>query len=355
MYFVEAEYVKKFTEGDAAHYAASYDELGIDVDDLLKKADIPRYVIDLGTDPGGRLLALAYQGTGSAFIYRRSIAKDVWGTDDPEIIKNKIGPGWDRFFEAAAELKAKGYGIVSGYDDIWYAVKSSADTPWIVDGKLNIDPKREAFLDLAKRLRDGGYTNNTKSWTDEWYDAMSDNAPRKIFGFLGPSWFVNYVLDLSCGGDEAGKGTYGDWAVCEPPVGFFWGGFWVFANKNSPYREAVGDIIEWITLDISETGFQYSFANGTFDTGGIREAVTSGAVMRKVSGESGVLGHQDMFVVFDKAARLARGDNITQYDILLNSLWVNQAYEYAEGRKTREQAIEDFKKKAEESLGIPAE
>ena len=60
--------------------------------------------------------------------YRRSIAKDVWGTDDPKTVAEKIGAGtnsWDTFFSAAAELKAKGYGIVSGDGDIWHAVENS--------------------------------------------------------------------------------------------------------------------------------------------------------------------------------------------------------------------------------------
>jgi hypothetical protein len=76
-----------------------------------------------------------------------SLAKATWGTDDPAEIAKKIGPGWDQFFAAAAELKAKGYGIVSGDGDIWHAVDNSSEKGWIVDGKLTIDPKREAFLD----------------------------------------------------------------------------------------------------------------------------------------------------------------------------------------------------------------
>ena len=90
-----------------------YKDLGIDVDKLLKEAEIAPYTVDIGTNPDGELVGLGYQATGGAFIYRRSIAKDVWGTDDPAVIKDKIGPGWDKFFEAAAELKAKG---------LWYRI-----------------------------------------------------------------------------------------------------------------------------------------------------------------------------------------------------------------------------------------
>ena len=46
-------------------------------------------------------------------------------------------------------------------------------------------------------------------------------------------------------------------------VGFFWGGSWVLANKDTKVPKAVGEIIEWITLDASENGLQYYWANGT--------------------------------------------------------------------------------------------
>jgi len=114
IYLIESANVKEYSEGDAARYAAPYKDLGIDVDSLIKEADIPQYVIDMGTNPEGQIVGLTYHGTGGAFIYRRSIAKEVWGTDDPEIIQSKIGPGWEKFFDAADDLKARGYGIRIG-------------------------------------------------------------------------------------------------------------------------------------------------------------------------------------------------------------------------------------------------
>ena len=150
IYCAEAAFVLKYTQGSASQYAMPYADLGIDVDAALKEADIAQYTIDVGTNPDGKLVGLGYQASGGAFIYRRSIAKDVWGTDDPAEIAGKIGPGWDKFFEAAEALKEKGYGIVSGDGDIWHAVENSSDAGWIVDGKLNIDPKREEFLTITR-------------------------------------------------------------------------------------------------------------------------------------------------------------------------------------------------------------
>jgi hypothetical protein len=103
---------------------------------------------------------------------------------------------------------------------------------------------------------------------------MKDAGAKKVFGFFGPAWLINYVMAGNSGGTKPGEGTYGDWAVCEPPVGFFWGGTWVIANNNSPVKDAVGKIIEWITLDSSETGLQYFWANGTLNgPGGTKDTV----------------------------------------------------------------------------------
>jgi len=175
IYCAESAFVLKYTQGDAADYAAPYEALGIDVANKLKEADIAQYTIDIGTRPSDKkLVGLGYQATGGALIYRRSIAKDVWGTDDPDTIASKVGPGWDKFFEAAKDLKAKGYGIVSGDGDLWHAVEGASEKGWIVDGKLYIDPSREAFLDQAKMLKDNGWHNDTQDWTDAWFADMKD-------------------------------------------------------------------------------------------------------------------------------------------------------------------------------------
>ena len=353
IYCAESAFVLKYTQGDASKYAAAYKDLGIDVDKLLKEADIAQYTVDIGTNPDGKLVGLGYQATGGAFIYRRSIAKDVWGTDDPAVIKDKIGPGWDKFFAAAADLKAKGYAIVSGDGDIWHAVENSSPKGWIVDNKLYIDPLREQFLDLSKKLKDNGYHNDTQDWTDAWYADMKDAGKQKVFGFFGPAWLINYVMAGNSGGKKVGEGTYGDWAVCEPTVGFFWGGTWVLANKDTKIPAAVGDIIKWITLDSSDTGLQYFWANGTLNgPDGTKDTVASNTVMKKSDGKLDFLGGQNMFDVFVPATKYATGKNKTQYDETINTYWRDQVRQYTAGQKSREQAIKDFKQQVADNLDI---
>lgn len=350
LFAAESAFVLKYSQGDASQYAAPYKDLGIDVNAKIAAADIAQYTVDIGTNPNGDVVGLGYQATGGAFIYRRSIAKDVWGTDDPAEIGKIIGPGWDKFYQAAADLKAKGYGIVSGDGDPWHAIENSSELPWVVDGKLTIDPKREAFLDLSMQLKENNYHNDTQDWQDAWFADMKDAGAKKILGYFGPAWMINYVIAGNSGD------TFGDWAVCEPPVGFFWGGTWVFGSASSPNKDAVGKLIEWITLDTTEQGLQYMWANGTLNgEGGTKDAVASGTVMAISNGELEFLGGQNMFDIFIPANQFANGKNLTQYDETINRFWRDQVRAYTAGTKTRDQAIKDFKQMVADNLDIIVE
>ncbi len=348
MYTAESAFVLKYTQGDAYAFAAPYKDLGIDVDAELATADIAKYTVEIGTNPSGDLVGLGYQATGAGMIYRRDIAMDVWGTDDPAVIAEKVGPGWDKFMEAAAELKAKGYAIVSGTGDIGQVIRTGGEQPWIVDGKLVIDPYREAYIDYAKELYDNGYINDTTAWSDAWFADMAGLGEMPVFAFFGPAWLINYVMAGNSGD------TYGKWAVTTPPVGFFWGGTWLMANKDSDVKEAVGQIIEWVTLDSSETGLQYYWANGTMVEGevGTKDTVASGTVMAKSDGTVEFLGGQNMFDVFVPANAFASGASLTQYDETIYTLFNDQVGQYKLGEKTREEALEDFKMNVQDTLDV---
>ncbi|MBB6637130.1 ABC transporter substrate-binding protein [Cohnella thailandensis] len=353
IYAAESAFVLKYTQGDASGYAANYADLGL-TDDMVKEAGIAQYSVDIGT-LDGNLKGLGYQATGGSFIYRRSIAKEVFGTDDPATIKDAVGPGWDKFFDAAAKLKDKGYAIVSGDGDIWHPIENSSDKGWIVDGKLHIDPKREQFLDYSKKLTDEGYSNGTQDWQEAWYADMSGSGAKPVFGFFGPAWLINYVMNGQV------KDTNGDWAVTEPTTGFFWGGTWVLANKDVTKDDAkakvVAEFIKWITLDTSDTGLQNYWANGTLKDGeqGTKDSVASSVVMAKSNGTVELLGGQNMFEVFVPANANATGKNLTQYDESINQIWRDQVRSYAAGKKSREDALKDFKQNVKDQLGIESE
>lgn len=347
IYGAEAAYVFKYAQGDASEYAATYEELGIDVEKAIADAEIAPYTVEIGTRPAdGKVVALGYQATGGAFIYRRSIAQAVWGSDDPAVVAEKIGAGsgnWDAFFAAAEEVKNAGYKMVSGKGDVWNVLEKAAETGWVVDGKLNIDPVRESYLDIAKQLKDNDYMNDTSAWGEAWFADMTKSG--NVLGFYGPAWLVNYTLGPNSG--EGDNSSAGDWAVCAPNVGFFWGGTWLLAGKGAiadPVKaEIVKGFIEWVTLDTSDEGLQYLWANGLMNENGTKDTVASGVVMAKSNGETAFLGGQNMFDEFIAANAYASGKSMTQYDSTINGSWDAAVGQYASGELSREEAIEEFK------------
>ena len=359
IYLSEISDTWNYTKGNMSKYAAPYEDFGIDINQKIKDAEISQYSIDIGTNTQGKIIGLCYQGVGGVFIYNRSVAKSVFGHDDPALIQKDIGGSsrsWDEFFKAAATCARKKVAIVSSYEDLWYVYENSADTGWLKDGKLYIDPKREAYLDAAKTLVDNKWTNNTSPWLDAWYNDFSESGKKKVLGFFGPEWFLNYTLAPNCGD------TYGDWAICNSPFGFYWGGTWVHAStasvKDESKKAAVKELLEWITLDTSTSGLMYKWANGTFenptDSLSINEAVTSIVVMRNSNAKMKLLGGQNLFEHLVQAEQDVNGNLISQYDERINFLWTYEVRNYVTGEKTKAEAIEDFKKSVKKELGISA-
>jgi len=185
IYTAEAAFILKYTQGDMSSYAATYKDLGIDVDAAIAEADIAQYSVDIGSRDG-EVVALGYQATGGAMIYRRSVAMDVWGTDDPAEIEEIVGGGsqsWDKFWEAAADCADKGVAIVSGDGDVWHAVEN-ANEKWIKDGALNMDTGRFDLFDISYNLTANGWSNNTTDWTEAWYADMQGVGEKPVLAFF---------------------------------------------------------------------------------------------------------------------------------------------------------------------------
>jgi hypothetical protein len=346
IYALESEYVLRFTQGSLSSYAAPYESLIPDFQSKLANAQIAPYGVDVGTR-NGQVVALCYQEVVSCLIYRRSIAIDTWLTDDPATIAAKMGPGWDRFLQGAADLKVRGYYAVAGFGDIYQLFCDSASQGWIVGDRLVSDPAREYAFDIAKTMNDNGYWLGAQQWGGEWFTEMNQN---KVFAYLGPAWLLNYII-AGYSGD-----TYGDWAITSSPIPWTWGGTWLAGNANissQEKREAVGQLLEWITLDTSESGFQYLFANGILDPANpTKDAVASRVVMERSDGRLDFLGGQNMYEYFIPAGATARADSWTEYDRYIDGLFYDQVMQYYEGNKTYAQALADFRRKVLDELGF---
>ena len=95
---LEAAFVKEYVEADFL----------ADLGELLPIAEENQtyyFVTDVGTD-NGVTKAYAYQATPGALFYRRSLAKEYFGTDDPDEIQALLSD-FDKYVEAAASRQRK--------------------------------------------------------------------------------------------------------------------------------------------------------------------------------------------------------------------------------------------------------
>ena len=352
IYIAEIDFVYKYTQGEMAEYASTYRDLGIDVDKKIEDAEIAPYTVEIGSRDG-EVVALGYEGNGCAMIYNADIARDVFGTDDPAEIEKIIGAGtgnWDKFLEASEILKSKGYAAVSDTSAIWQLYTTTTDSAWVADGQINISTDRENYIDLAKSLKDNDYSNNNVMWSKEWYDEMSGVSDRKVFAFFGPVWFISYIMEGNSGGSYVGEGTYGQWRVCRPPVSSYWGGTWIFANKDTDQKEGVAELIEWFTLDTSDTGLQYLLANKMIYD--FQQGVASGVVMAKSDGVSDFCGGQNVYEAYIECNNMPSGKYLTENDNLINDYFQQAVDMYVNGDLTRDEAIEYFKNSVYDNVVI---
>jgi hypothetical protein len=368
LFAAEQAFVLKFSQGEFSSFAATYTELGIEnVESKIVEAGLAQYAVDAGRRDGD-VVALRFQETGSCFIYRRSIAEEVFGTDDPAIIGGIVGPGWDKFMEAASAVKEHGYAMVFGDEDVWQVARDGAQQSWVVDGVLYIDPARLAYFDLAKILYENGYMIGAGAWNDGWFAGMAGTTDPVVFSYIGPAWLINYVM----AGQAAGNPSYGDWAVTTSPVPWAWGGTWLFGHRElqGDKRAAVAEILEWITLDISEDGFQQHFAAGTLFAGSTlfpneaaafergesaKDAVAARVVMERTDGSIDMLAGQNMFEYFIPAAANARSNHWHEYDSGINGLFQDFCRQYYTGEMTKDEALDGFRAAVYDRFGIPSE
>jgi ABC-type glycerol-3-phosphate transport system substrate-binding protein len=146
------------------------------------------YTVEYAT-VDGQLMGVTWQATPGVVAYRTDIAEEVLGFSDSESVQAAIGT-WDDFFAVAEMMKSAGYYMVSGSDDIRYAVLDDKTSPWVIDGALNIDPAINTYLEYSKKLYDNGYTKKTMMWSSDWTANMADD----VFCYFGCTWFVPWSL-----------------------------------------------------------------------------------------------------------------------------------------------------------------
>ena len=335
LFLVEADYALKYVNTD---YTMPVADLGITEDEV---ADQYQYTKDVMTDADGNLKGLSWQGCPGTMIYRRDIAKEVFGTDDPAEVQKKVAD-WDTFKATAEELKEKGYQMTSTVNDSYRVFSNNVSTPWVVDGKITVDDNIKNWVDMSKEMVDAGETATYELWSDDWSKGFFKDS--NVFAYFGPAWFI----DFSMSADQDGSvGKDGGWAATEGPQGFYWGGTWITAATGTDNPTLVADIMRTMTTNV-DVMKEIVTADNDF--------INNKPAMEEMAADESygdaVLGGQNPLAMFCAGADKIDLSNMSIYDQGCNEEFQNAMKNYFEGNATYDEALDLFYKAVVEKLSL---
>ena len=336
IFLVEADYALKYVDTD--YTLDVIGDIGLTDADT---AEMYQYTKDIVTDTDGLLKGVTWQATPGLFAYRRSIAEDVLGTDDPAEVQKALAD-WDKFDDVAKQAADAGYKMLSGYDDSYRVFSNNVSSPWVDGTEIVIDDNIMGWVDQTKDYTDKAYNNKTALWAPEW---SADQGPAgEVFGFFYSTWGINFTLlensletPLSEGGvAEVGNGIYGDYAVCQGPESYYWGGTWICAAAGTDNAETIKDMMLTLTCD------QDIMKQITLDTEDYTNNMAAMNEIAKSDYASAFLGGQNHIALFAEAAPLIDMSNISIYDQGLNEEFQKAFKDYFDGNVDKDQALENF-------------
>ena len=297
------------------------------------------YTVQAASDANGVVKGVSFQCCPSALIYRRSVAKDVLGTDDPAEVQALLD-SWDKFNAVAADAKAKGYYMTASEAETYRTFSNNVTAPWVDDaGNLQFDTQIKAWMDQAKNFSDKGYTINTGIWDQPKNDQMF--AEGKTMCFFGPAWYFNFCMGNA---QDPEKGCYGDWAICQGPQAHFWGGTWLMASASSDNPTMLADVMNTFIND-EEVCSNLVKNENQFSN---NQAVNAKFAADPEYGNA-FLGGQNDVAVFVELAKNIKFENQTIYDQLINEKLQENWRQYCQGTVTEEVALENFYKAINEA------
>ena len=340
----EPQMLPNFFEGE---FAADLSELADEANEKI----VP-YVVEAGTDEGGTLRALSYQSTAGSVIYRRDLAKEVFGTADPDEI-GKLFSSFEEIEKTAATLNDAGYRIFGDTGALrWFSI---SDNPWVdSDGNIIVDEARDAYFDAAVSLYQNGQVANATEWSAPWYNSMAGPLPiigaednvwemsgddldaevasgadtTQVFAYVMPSWGALIVRDNA--GDNKGK-----FGVCSGPCAFFGGGTFLAVNDASEHKEAAIDFLKFCTLNDDTANWWLKVSDG--------DVVSNLTVLEANKDyENESFGNQKTYAFFEKEADKIDYSLITGYDDACKEAFGAAIVSVQKGEATKEEAMATF-------------
>ncbi len=325
MFLAEADYIGKYVDSE---YTMDISSFGYQNADTMYE-----YTIKAASDANGVCKGVSFQCCPAGVIYRKSIAKDVLGTDVPEEVQAKIDT-WEKFDAVAAEAKAKGYYMTASFAETLRAFSNNCTMPWVdANNNLQFDPQITAWMDQTREYIKNGYTLTAGVWDQEKTNEMFKTG--KTLCFFGPAWYYNFCMTNA---QDPAEGCVGDWCLVKGPQAYFWGGTWLLAATGSDNAPMLKDIFETFTVNTEVLNKMVKDDSQYVNNTDVVKALAEDPNY----GNTSILDGQNDIAIFYELAKDIKWENHTNYDQLLNEGLQNKLQEFYNGSVDEETAMLNF-------------
>lgn len=353
-FLIEADWALYYTDSDKT---AAISDLGITTSEMSNQYGYTQAI----ATADGVLKGTSWQAAPGGFAYRSDLAKEYLGVNNPEEMQAAISD-WDKFEAAAKTVSDKTGGetaLTATLGGIWQVFSANRAEAWVKDGALNVSDDCIEFMELAKTFYNDGYATKYDQWSSEWWAA--GNVPlasgkAETMGYFVSTWGVgSVILEKAAGNtykedgsiDKKGS-TYGNWAMCEGPTAYFWGGTWLAASPKTDNGTLVADVFRYFTCN-TESMKKYALGSGDFvnNKASMQAIVDEGHTNENLGGQS----QYDIFI--DAAANINLDGKITADDAKIKAAFANAYMGYAKGDfATTDAAIAKFRQDVAAATGI---
>ena len=143
----------------------------------LDRNDMVPSSIPLASDQNGNILGVEMQVTPAGFAYKRDLAVEYLGTDDPEEVGEMI-KDWDAFLAVGKQVNEKSGGkvkMMASLGDVLLSVINQNVVDYVDGANVDITEKMSRPLDITMQMRDAGIIGNVEMYSASWYSAYASD------------------------------------------------------------------------------------------------------------------------------------------------------------------------------------
>lgn len=215
--------------------------------------------INITKNPDGKIVCVDETVSPAAFGYKRDLALQYLGTDDPDELA-ALCPDIDAICELGQKVQKDSNGKVFLFPSIGGIMEWLRGTNPVTlineNGEVDFTAKYKTTIENAAKLRDANAVDVLEQWSPQENAAYAGS--NHIF-FPAANWSLAYSIKPN---DPDGSGNWGLFAP--GGTGFSWGGTALGINKDSKNKEMAWEFIKFCTME--DAGIQAMKENTDYYT-----------------------------------------------------------------------------------------